>query len=134
MTNKEIAKAWFAAIDNKDYNAIRSLAHPDHKFHNPMTPAPATTEEHIGLMQMMSGAFTGQHKIDLVMEDDDHVAVRARYVSKHTGEFNGIPATGKPVEMSFIDIFEIVDGKVRKEVLEMNPMSIMAQIGVPMPA
>ena len=120
MTNKEIATTWFASIDKKDYATIKGLMHPDHKFINPMSPAPSGQDEHIGMMQMMSGAFTGVHKLDLMLEDGNYIVVRARYVSTHTGEFNGIKPTDKPVELSFIDIFEIVDGKVRNEILEMN--------------
>jgi predicted ester cyclase len=133
MTNKEIAKTWFASIDNNDYATIKGLMHSDHKFINPMSPAPAGQDEHIGMMQMMSGAFTGEHKLDLVLEEGNYVVVRARYVSTHTGEFNGMGPTGKPVELSFIDIFEIVDGKVRNEILEMNLMTLLVQIGA-MPA
>jgi predicted ester cyclase len=44
------------------------------------------------------------------------------------GEFNGVPATGKPVEFYFVDLFNIVNGKVTNEHLEMNPMTIMQQI------
>jgi predicted ester cyclase len=56
----------------------------------------------------------------MMLEEGNHVAVRARYKATHTGDFNGVAPTGKQVEFTFIDIFEIVDGKVRKEVLEMN--------------
>ena len=129
MTNKEIAKAWFAAIDSKDYNTLKTLMHPDHRFRNPLSPAAAGIDDHIGMMQMMSSAFSGEHVLQLVIEDKDHAVVHGKYVAKHTGEFNGIPPTGKPLEFSCTDIFEIVDGKVRREVLEMNPMSIMQQIG-----
>jgi predicted ester cyclase len=129
MTNKEIAKAWFAGIDKNDFNSVKELMHPDHKFYNPMTPAPAGIDEHLGLMQMMTSAFSGEHKLELVIEDQNHAVVRGRWKGKHTGEFNGIGATGQPVEFTFTDIFEIVDGKVRREAFEMNPMSIMMQIG-----
>jgi len=129
MTNKEIATAWFAAIDKNDYATIQGLMHPDHKFHNPMTPAPATSDEHLGMIQMMSAAFTGAHSLELILEDGNYAVVRAIFKARHTGEFNGVPATGKDVSVSFIDIFEIVDGKVRNEVLEMNPMTFMIQIG-----
>jgi predicted ester cyclase len=129
MTNKEIAKSWFAAIDKKDFNAVKAMMHSGHEFHNPMMPQPANAEGHIGMMQMMTGALSGGHILDLVLEDDNHVVVRGKWSGKHTGEFNGVPATGKSVEFTFTDVFEIIDGKVRKEALEMNPMAIMAQIG-----
>jgi len=129
MTNKEITKAWFAAIDKKDFNTIKGLMHPDHKFHNPMTPSPISIDEHIGMMQMMTSAFTGEHKLELLLEDGNHAVVHGKWVGTHTGEFNGILATNKPVEFTFTDIFEIVDGKVRKEAFELNPMTMMVQIG-----
>jgi predicted ester cyclase len=131
MTNKEIAKAWFAAIDKREFEKVKGLMHPAHKFHNPMTPAPAGTEEHIGMMQMMTSAFSGQHELELILEEGKHIAVRGRWKGRHTGEFNGVPATGKTVEFTFTDIFEISEGKVRREDFEMNPMAIMAQVSAP---
>ena len=129
MTNKEIAKAWFAAIDAKDFNTVRNLMDSKHKFRNPMTPAPIGPEEHIGMMQMMTSAFEGKHTLNLVFGDDDHVAVSGKWNGKHTGEFNGIPATGNAVEFYFVDLFQIVNGKVVNEHFELNPAAILQQIG-----
>ena len=129
MTNKEIAKAWFTAIDKKDFAALKNLAHPGHRFHNPMTPAPAATDDHLGLIKMMTDAITGSHQLDLVLEDGNQVVVRGRFSGKHTGDFNGVAATGNAVTFTFTDILEIKDGKVGAELMEMNPASILAQIG-----
>lgn len=129
MTNKEIVKAWFAAIDAKDFNAVKNLMDSKHKFRNPMTPTPVGVNEHIGLMQMMTSAFEGKHTLNLVFGDDEHVAVSGKWSGKHTGEFNGIKATGKSVEFYFVDLFHVVNGKVVNEHFEMNPMTMMQQIG-----
>lgn len=129
MTNKEIAMAWFANIDKNNFDGVKNLMDSNHSFQNPMTPAPVGIDQHIGMMQMMTSAFSGAHILELIIEDEGHAVVKGRWKGTHTGEFNGIPATNKPVEFTFIDIFEIVNGKVRKEAFEMNPMSIMQQIG-----
>ena len=129
MTNKEIAKKWFASIDAKDFNTVRTLIDSKHQFRNPMTPAPIGIEEHIGMMQMMTSAFEGKHTLNLVFEEGDHVAVSGKWSGKHTGDFNGIPATGKQVEFYFVDLFNIVNGKVVNEHFEMNPAAILQQIG-----
>ena len=50
-----------------------------------------------------------------------------------TFDTRGVPATGKPVEFYFVDLFQIVNGKVSREHMELNPMTIMQQIGA-MPA
>lgn len=129
MTNKEIVKAWFAAIDAKDFNALKNLADSKHKFRNSLTPAPVGVEEHIGMIQSMTSALDGKHTLNMVFSDDDHVGVSGEWSGKHIGEFNGIPATGNPVEFYFVDLLHIVNGKVVNEHLEMNPLTIMQQIG-----
>ncbi len=43
MSNKTIAKAWFAAIDNKDFAAVKKLMaarSPVPQSHDPATPRP----------------------------------------------------------------------------------------------
>jgi predicted ester cyclase len=129
MTNKEIVKTWFAAIDAKDFNTVKNLMDSKHKFRNPMTPAPVGIDEHIGMMQMMTSALEGKHTLNVVFGDDEHIAVSGKWSGKHVGEFNGVPASGNLVEFHFVDILNIVNGKVVNEHLEMNPMAIMQQIG-----
>jgi predicted ester cyclase len=80
------------------------------------------------MMQMMTTAFKGQHHLDLVITEGNHLVVKGYWTGKHAGTFNGIPASDKTVTFTWIDIFEIVNGKVVTEYFEMNPMSIMQQI------
>lgn len=129
MNNKDIAKAWFSAIDQKDFTAVRKLMATGHQFINPMSPQPLGPDQHIGMIEQMVSAFTGRHELTLLIADADHVAVRGRWVGTHTGEFNGVPATHKPVDFTFTDIMEIKGGKVAREAFEMNPMTFMTQIG-----
>lgn len=129
MTNKEIAKAWFAAIDANDFDTVKKLMADNHTFHNPMTPAPVGIPEHLGMMEMMTSAFEGNHHLDLVLSDGEYATVRGTWKGKHVGEFNGVPATGNPVQFTFMDIFRVENGKVTDEYFEMNPMAIMSQIG-----
>src|ERR1051325_4036749 len=105
MTNKEIAKAWFANIDANNFDSVKKLMDSKHTFHNPMTPAPVGIDEHIGMMQMMTSAFSGKHELELIIEENNYVAVRGRWKGKHTSEFNGVPATGKNVTFTFLDVF-----------------------------
>ena len=128
MTNKEIIKSWFSGIDAKNFDDVRSLMHADHRFTNPMTPEPVGAEQHLGMMQMMTGAFTGQHHIHQMVQEGDMVAAYGEWKGTHTGEFNGVAPTGRPVRFSWMDMFSLRDGKVAQEYFEMNPMSIMAQI------
>ncbi len=128
MTNKEIVTAWFKAIDNQDFGACADLLDNSHSFRNSMSPVPVGKEEHLGMVQMLTGALDGTHKLNLLFGDDEHVAVSGTWNGTHVGEFNGVAASGKKVEFNFVDLLQIVNGKIKNEHLEMNPMSIMAQI------
>ena len=110
MTPKEVVKTWFKNIDNQNFDGIRSLMAADHIFYNPMTLAPIGIAEHLGMMQQMTSAFDGMHRIDLLVEEDGWVAVAGRWAGKHTGDFNGVPATGNEVQFTWSDFFQIIEG------------------------
>jgi steroid delta-isomerase-like uncharacterized protein len=48
----------------------------------------------------------------------------------HQGEFNGIPATGKKVNVTGMSIWKIVDGKNVEEWEIVDSMAMMQQLGV----
>ena len=66
---------------------------------------------------------------DLIAEDDKVVA-RVIMTGTHTGNFYGIPATGKRVEFSGIFIARIVDGKIVEHWGEEDSFSLLKQLGV----
>jgi predicted ester cyclase len=129
MTNKEIVTAWFSHIDKGNLDGLKNLLASNHSFRNPMTPAPLGKDEHLGMIQMMTGSLTGEHQLERIVSEGDWVAVVGKWSGKHTGEFNGIPATNKPIQFTFADVIQIENGKIAEELFEFNPMSIMAQIG-----
>ncbi|MBK7871633.1 MAG: ester cyclase [Saprospiraceae bacterium] len=129
MTNKEIVKAWYIAMDAQDFGTLKNLMGGKYQFHNPFTPAPVGSDDHIGMSKMMSSSFgNGNHHVEFTVEEGDHVAIRAKWSAKHTGEFNGIPATGNLIELYFLGMFHIVDGKVLSCHIEFNPAAIMTQV------
>jgi ketosteroid isomerase-like protein len=84
--------------------------------------------EHI---QLFEKGFPGYAiKVDDFIEAGDKVVVRARLRGRHTGNFNGIPATGRRVEFSFIMIYRLEGGKIVQHWLEANHVTLLAQLGV----
>jgi steroid delta-isomerase-like uncharacterized protein len=129
MDLKNFVRTWFASIDKRDWTTLEKLLASDHSFANSMSPTPLGKEEHLGMMQMMTGALTGQHELLVLVEEGDHIAVHGRWTGKHTAEFMGVPASGKTVNFTFTDILNVRNGQVVKEYLEFNPAVIMQQIG-----
>jgi predicted ester cyclase len=57
------------------------------------------------------------------------VAARVAFRGTHSGEFQGIPPTGKEVAFSSIEIDRMVDGKVKEHWFEMDLLGLMGQLG-----
>jgi len=81
---------------------------------------------------MFRAAFPDlQVTIDDIMADGDKVASRARFMGTHKGEFQGIPATGKRIEVEVIDIIRFgADGKAVEHWGLTDNMLMMQQLGV----
>lgn len=64
------------------------------------------------------------------IEEGDQVVTYLQWRGTHTGEFNGIPATGKSFSNKSITIDRIVNGQIveRHEIADL--MGLMQQIGV----
>ena len=128
MDNKEITRAWYAAIDAKQYDKLKSLTTEDHQFLNPMAAVPLSADEHLGMIRMMTTAFDGQHTIDTVFGEGNHVAVSGVWSGTHVGDFNGIPPTGNEVEFTFNEIITFSDGKIQKQQLEFDTATFSSQL------
>lgn len=53
-----------------------------------------------------------------------------RGAGTHQGTFLGVPATGRHVTWSFIDIWRIVDGKLAEHWVEADILGMMQQMGL----
>ncbi|MEP6847131.1 MAG: ester cyclase [Panacibacter sp.] len=60
--------------------------------------------------------------------EEDKVTTRKSFQCTNTGEFMGIPATGKPVVMDVIDIIRLRDGKFVEHWNVMDWQAIMMQL------
>ncbi len=69
-----------------------------------------------------------------MVAEGDNVVARFTARGIHKGNFMGLPATGKPIIMTGIEIFRIKDGKITELWAEANLLGLMQQLGIiPMP-
>ena len=80
--------------------------------------------------RMAIEAFDGFHLQveDIIVEGDKGVA-RVTMRGTHVGEFMGVSATGKKIEVPVIDIFRFADGKVVEHWGVMDALAMMQQLG-----
>ena len=69
--------------------------------------------------------------VEDVIADGGKVVARVRYTGTQQGEFQGMSATGKAVDVQLIDIFAFADdGRVREHWGVIDLMTMMQQLGV----
>ena len=61
--------------------------------------------------------------------EGDKVVTRKTFHGTHKGEFYGIPASGRQINVEVIDILRVVDEKVTDHWSAMDMMGLMQQIG-----
>jgi predicted ester cyclase len=80
-----------------------------------------------------AGFFAALPDLTATMEDliiaGDRVVGRFVYRGTHAGEFMGIPATGRSVEMRSIDIWRVDNGMFVEHWDELNTLQLLAQMG-----
>jgi steroid delta-isomerase-like uncharacterized protein len=68
--------------------------------------------------------------VDLIVAENDLVAVRWTATGTNTGSGNGLPATGKSVKVAGQATFRFVDGKIAEEWAMGDTLGIMRQLGL----
>jgi steroid delta-isomerase-like uncharacterized protein len=80
--------------------------------------------------EMMRAAFPDLHMTpESVVEEGDRVVARFRMTGTHQGEFMGVPATGRHVDVSGYDEVRIVDGRAIEHWGTLDAMTLMQQLG-----
>jgi steroid delta-isomerase-like uncharacterized protein len=86
---------------------------------------------HNAIVTLFRAAFPDQQWLieDLIAEGD-RVVARSTMTGTHTGDFFGIPATGKSVRVSGVHIVRIQDGRIAEHWGNNDDLGLMRQIGV----
>jgi steroid delta-isomerase-like uncharacterized protein len=128
--NKIVARETMEALDRRDLDGVRAKAAPDARFYG-WAPEPLNADGYKGFMSALLAAFPdSRFPVDDVIAEGDKVAVRHRLQGTHQAEFQGIPATGKKVEIGGIVIFRIENGMIAEAWLNADLLGMLQQLGV----
>jgi steroid delta-isomerase-like uncharacterized protein len=68
--------------------------------------------------------------VDALIAEDDRVVALSTGRGTHQGEFSGIEATGKPVEVGSIDVYRVKNGQIVGHVGRLDELGLLDQIGI----
>jgi predicted ester cyclase len=129
--NKAVIRRFVEEVQNeKNWDVYDELNDPE--FFNHSAPPGMTNRE--GSKHYLAGfldAFPGcRFTIDDMIAEGDQVVTKKTFRGTHTGEFAGIPPTGREVTLQFVDIMRVRDGRIIEHWLTMDQLSFMQQLGV----
>lgn len=129
-SNVERIQQAMEAWGRQDLETYRTLYHPDAVLHG-LAPQPINVEGAVAGYRAFFAGFPDLRFQTLdTVADGEKVAVRFQITGTHTGEFQGIPATGRRMNVYGITILRFRDGKVSERWNQLDQMSLLQQLGV----
>ena len=129
--NKAAVRRLYDAINSGNIDALADAMTDDVVEHEDL---PGLTPDKAGVIQFFKttiGAMQGfRMSVNEIMAEGDRVSVLGTATGKHTGEYMGIPATGKDLTVPFSDYFRVEGGKVKEHWGVMDSGAMMMQMGV----
>jgi len=128
--NKTLARRVLEEIfPANDVKALRQVISDDFVNHE----APAGTPPGVGaitmFMNLLDEAFSDQRwDIHDVLSEGDKVVIRCTHAGVHTGDYFGLPATGRSFAYRQIHIIRIRDGKGLEHWAVRDDASLMQQL------
>ena len=134
-TNKVIAQRFIEEVfEQGDEAAVDELVASDFVPHNWATGARGPDAVKKAIERAHTGLEDAHLKIEDVFGEDDRVAVRLTSTARQTGEFMGLPPSGKTYEIEEIHVFRIADGKVAEHWHQGDFLTMFRQLGATPPS
>jgi steroid delta-isomerase-like uncharacterized protein len=121
----------YEAINSRDLDAFGGLMADDFIEHEE-TPGLAPSKDGVlAFFAMQLAAFPDMRMhVQDVVADGGKVVARVRFTGTHSGDFMGMPATGRSVDANLFDMFVIGDdGMALEHWGVMDQLAIMQQLG-----
>lgn len=130
--NKKIMEQFISFINTADKTIGEPIISPDVIFYAPTSPEPMHGfESYMGVLAMMRGAMPDVHwTAEEMISEDNKVMVRFNMEGTNAGSFMGMPATGRKVCVTAMNIYEFADGKIIREHGLPDLFSMLMQLGV----
>ncbi len=134
--NLQVMDKFIRFINTGDITLGQSIISPDVVFYAPTSPQPMHGfQGYTAILDMMRGAMPDvSWKAEEFIADDNKVMVRFTMTGTQTNPFMGMPASGKKVCVTAMNIYELQDGKIIREHGLPDLFSMLIQLGaIPAP-
>jgi steroid delta-isomerase-like uncharacterized protein len=129
--NKALLRRFYEELWSKgNLEAIPELVAEDFVDHHPLPGAPPGREGLAALVTTWRIAFPDMREtVEDLISEGDKVVGRFTMRGTHSGEFLGVPPTGRSVTMGGIDIVRFAGGKIAEFWYGEQLLELMQQLG-----
>ncbi len=133
--NRALFERYFDEVANKDnLDLADEIFAQDYLHHDPANPDPrpmAGSQAVKDHLTSLKGAFPDLvFDIDDIVTEGDGIVVRWTARGTNTGDYFGMPATGKPIEITGMNTWVTRDGKAIEGWVNRDDMGLLQQLGV----
>jgi steroid delta-isomerase-like uncharacterized protein len=131
--NRAVALGWIEAFNARDDAAEAAARTADYVAHAPDSIETATLDGKawVEFLGVFLEGFPDLHlEVQGSSADEGMVAQRILFTGTHTGSFRGLPATGRKVRFSSLEINRMVDGKVAEHWFQLDSVTLFEQLGL----
>lgn len=132
MAHADTIRKMYDLVSTGDLDGFGALLADDLVEHEVEPGMEPTKAGMLAFFDTLRGAFPDlKMTLEDAVVDGDKAAARVRATGTHQGEFEGIPATGKPVDVLVFDMFKFDGaGLVSEHWGLTDTMAMMQQMGV----
>lgn len=131
--NKQLVrKARNKLLNEQHFEAAGEFLAEDYVEHNPVLPG-GTIRGRDEIVAFWKEFFDPWDDLSVAGEEfvaeDDHVAVRTRGGGTLDGEFMGVDATGRTIDITGMEMYRIEGGKIAEAWICVDSLGMMEQLG-----
>ncbi len=128
--NKKIVRRYQEALNNNNLDALDEVVAADISTPDILSGFPPGLAGAKAVHKMSVAGMPDLHTtIEVLVAEGDKVAARITMTGTHTGEFFGIPPTGRRVKFTGIYIVRIANGKIVEHRGVEDGVGLMQQLG-----
>ena len=120
------------AVNGRDFDALDALIAPDVVRHCAATPdveVRSLEEFKAFLRRDLSAVPDAMQELDLIVSSGPFVAARVIYRGTQDGRMGPFPPSGKKLEVPFLGILRVENGKIVEIWTEWDNLNALAQLG-----
>ncbi len=128
IDNKTVVRAFIQQVFQEGRpEAVDALTTPDFVSHGLPGSGPDVMKQ--AIVRAGKGLSNATFEIHDVVAEGDLVAVRLDSTATQSGEFMGMPASGKTYTIEELHLFRVSDGRVAEHWHQLDAIGMMKQLG-----